>query len=118
MYVLHNIRRNCISIFGLFLIIILILQKQIAKDIYHPIRKYGLDFKLDYKVVNKFRRRSVLKTIKEDEFSDCNNSVTLENIANISSLDYGIFMMETSGDKIFIKMDKLLKSFRKREAFE
>ena len=96
MSILQNIRRNCICIFCLFFIIIILLQKQVSKELF-TIRKYGLDFELNYKIVNSYRKRSILKARNIEEGSDCNTSITLENVGNISSLDYGIFMMETSG---------------------
>ena len=98
MSILQNIRRNCVCIFGLFLIIVILLQKQVSKEIF-TIRKYGLDFELNYKVVKSYRKRSLLKASQNDVGSDCNTSITLENVGNISSLDYGIFMMETSGNR-------------------
>lgn len=60
--------------------------------------KYGLDFKLDY-VAGKEVIKRVLRNFSEihDPESDCNFEVTLPNIGDMESLEFGVIMAETAG---------------------
>ena len=101
MAVFTNLRRNCIVILVLVgILFIFIIKKQplisITIQFDKPI-SYGLDFQSNYKVGNAVRRR--LSVSEQDpEYSECKyHDVPLQNIAELSSLNYGIIMMETSG---------------------
>ena len=57
---------------------------------------YGLDFKLTYNVGKTLKRRSSI-TSQVKENSECGASIKLQDIADFASIEYGVFMMETSG---------------------
>ena len=58
---------------------------------------YGLDFTLSYKTGNLIKKRSVRTNAEDKRSSDCKHQVDLPNIADFSSLQFGVIMMETSG---------------------
>ena len=102
MAVFTNLRRNCIVILVLVgILFIFIIKKQALISITIQFDKpisYGLDFQSNYKAGNAVRRRLSISE-QDPEYSECKyHDVPLQNIAELSSLNYGIIMMETSGE--------------------
>ena len=65
---------------------------------------YGLDFKLTYNVGKTLKRRSSI-TSQVKENSECGAPIKLQDIADFASIEYGVFMMETSGiDPLILKI--------------
>ena len=67
---------------------------------------YGLDFKLTYNVGKTLKRRSSI-TSQVKENSECDAPIKLQDIADFASIEYGVFMMETSGFHPLILMIKI-----------
>ena len=96
------IKKNFLVFTILFLIFLIYslerddLEEVIVKKINH-----GLDFKMTYNTGKAIKRRSSLTKYGKEESlifeSNCASPIKLQNIADFSSIEYGVFMMETSG---------------------
>ena len=92
------IRKHISAITILFFIFLMYSLEREDLEELSSIQKinYGLDFKLTYNTGKKLKSRSSL-TKEEKEYSSCDKAVKLQNIADLSSIEFGVFMMETSG---------------------
>ena len=95
-----KVKRN-FNITFMFLIAITILLLHNIFNQQQDKEKYGLDFKLTYKTGKSIRKRLTRSDSESAiEGSDCNFPVKLANISKFSAIDFGIIMMETSGQSI------------------
>ena len=96
------IKKNFLVFTILFLIFLMYsLERDDLEELIVQKINYGLDFKMTYNTGKAIKRRSSLtKYEKEESFifeSNCASPIKLQNIADFSSIEYGVFMMETSG---------------------
>ena len=101
------IKKN-IAAFGILLLIFLMysLEREDLQDLVVQNINYGLDFQLKVNNAGKnLKRRSSLPK-NEKESSNCDIPVKLQNIADFSFVENGVFMMETSGFHPLILMIK------------
>ena len=101
------IKKNIAAFSILFLIFLMYsLEREDLQELIVQNMNYGLDFQLTYKTGKTTIKRSSLTKI-EKESSNCDIPVKLQNIADLSSIEYGVFMMETSGFHPLILMIKI-----------
>ena len=109
-----GIIKNNIAAFSILFLIFLMyslekedLQELIVHNITNTIHNinYGLDFQLTYNTGKSLKRRSSLPK-NEKESSNCDIPLKLQNIADFSFIENGVFMMETSG---FIQLILMIK---------
>ena len=97
-----------IAAFSILLYLIFLMYSLEKEDlqelIVHNIN-YGLDFQLTYNTGKSLKRRSSLPK-NEKESSNCDIPLKLQNIADFSFIENGVFMMETSGFNQLILMIK------------
>ena len=102
-----GIIKNNIAAFSILFLIFLMysLEKEDLQELIVHNINYGLDFQLTYNTGKSLKRRSSLPK-NEKESSNCDIPVKLQNIADFSFIENGVFMMETSG---FIQLILMIK---------
>ena len=99
MYFTGIIKKNCLVLTILFLIFLMYsLEKDDLEELIVQEINYGLDFKMTYNTGKTLKRRLTKNEKESSSFeSNCASPVQLQNIADLSSIEFGVFMMETSG---------------------
>ena len=99
MYFTGIIKKNFLVFTILFLIFLMYsLEKDDLEELIVKEINYGLDFKMTYNTGKTLKRRLTKNEKESSTFeSNCASPVQLQNIADLSSIEYGVFMMETSG---------------------
>ena len=97
MNIVSYIKRNSYTIIFTVIFVVIFYLRHIIVSTPKKEALYGLDFTLTYKTGNVIKKRSVRIDVEDKKSSDCNYQVDLPNIADFTSLKFGVIMMETSG---------------------